>query len=245
MSEADDTTELPPPLDLLWGRRSGPERPRKAGLSAEQLAAAGIELADAEGLDAVSMSRVAKRLGYTTMAPYRHVRSKDELMALVVDVAVGESAEEAEPGPAGWRGALERWSWDLLAVVRRHPWLLALPLSTMPFGPRRLAWLDRGLAALGDTGLSEDEKAAVVLLLNGYVFSEARLAEELADPARARGPAGSSVSHPLVGLVDGERFPALRRAVDAGIFSTGADKDADFAFGLERVLDGVEQLIAR
>ncbi len=98
------------------------------------------------------------------------------------------------------RPGLERWSWDLLAVVRRHPWLLTVPLSRMSFGPNRLAWFDRGLRALAETDLPEDEKAAVILLLNGYVFSEARFAAEVADPTRENGvaeTAGTPLRNPF------------------------------------------------
>jgi hypothetical protein len=147
-----------------------------------------------------------------------------------------------------WRSGLERWSWALLAVVRRHPWLLRVALPRVPFGPRRLAWLDRGLRFLADTGLTEDEKAAVVLLLNGYVFSEARIAAEVGNQTHESGGASAATEERVLlsTLVDSERFPALRRALDAGIFDPpGPGRDADFAFGLERVLDGVERLVAQ
>ena len=179
------------------------------------------------------------------MSLYRHVRSKEELVTLMVDVAT-EPPTSAEDAAEGWRSGLERWSWDLLAVVRRHPWLLQVALPRVPFGPRRLAWLDRGLQALADTTLNEDEKAAIILLLNGYVFSEARVATEVGNP-RQGSEAQSAATEQLEvlsALVDRQRFPALRRALDAGIFDPpGAGRDADFAFGLERFLDGVERLV--
>jgi hypothetical protein len=104
-----------------------------------------------------------------------------------------------------------------------------------------LEWLDRGLAALADTGLTEDEKANVILLVNGYVFSEARLSVDLANLGRASDdPVIATV---MTSLVDAERFPALRRALDAGLFNGPDDRDADFSFGLERVLDGIERLV--
>lgn len=241
--------QLPAPLDLIWGLRGQADRGRKQGLSVERIVDAAVELADANGLEAVTMSRVAKRLGFTTMALYRHLRSKDELVALMVEAASGLPSPPRGVAAAGWRPALERWSWDLLAMVRRHPWALAVPLARMPFGPNRLAWLERGLQAFADTSLDEDEKAALILLVNNYVFSEARLSAELgeipqeADAARDHMPDHGAL---LAALADAERFPALRRALDAGIFDpTGGDRDADFAFGLERILDGVEQLIAQ
>jgi AcrR family transcriptional regulator len=239
--------DLPPPLDALWGTRRRSERGRRRSLSVERIVATAVELADGSGLDAVTMTRVADRLGFTAMALYRHVRSKDELVMLMVETAVTPPAWENATAPRGWRRGLEHWSRDLLGVVRAHPWLLAIPLSTVPFGPSRLDWLERGLQALAETALTEDEKAALILLLNNYVFSEARIAAE----AGTSGP-GTDEEHALVAeegrmlsaLVDVERFPAVRRALEAGIFDpAGIDRDEDFAFGLDRILDGIERLV--
>jgi AcrR family transcriptional regulator len=199
---------------------------------------AAVELADADGVPAVSMARVAERLGFTTMSLYRHVRSKDELLLLMVNEAVGEPPEH--PAGGAWRERLERWSWDLFDGLKRHRWLLLVPLSRPPWTPGQLVWLDRGLAAMEDTALSEDEKAAAVLLLNGHVFSQARFIADLGDPQ-----AFPTYVEGLKRLLDAERFPALRRALDAGIFDpSDEDPDQDFSFGLERVLDGIERLVA-
>jgi AcrR family transcriptional regulator len=234
--------ELPPGLDALWGKRSA-ERPRKQGLSRDRVVDAAIELADADGLDAVSMSRVAERLGFTTMSLYRHVRSKDELLVLMVDAAMGEPARPGAGDPLGWRPALDRWSRDLLALVRRHPWVLQVPLSRLVLGPSRIAWMETAFGALDGTGLSEAEKGMTVLLLNGLVFNEARFARELTGPGpEGEGPA---MDYPAVlsAVVDADRFPAVRRALEAGIFDGDDPPDADFEFGLARVLDGIERLI--
>jgi AcrR family transcriptional regulator len=223
-------------LDLL---RDLPPKERTRGLTRERIVRAAVELADADGAAAVSMARVAERLGFTTMSLYRHVRGKDELVLLMVNEAVGEPPEHP-PGGA-WRDRLERWSWDLLQGVKRHPWLLSMPLSRPPWSLGQLVWLDRGLAAMEDTGLSEDEKAMALLLLNGHVFSQARFVADLGEPE-----AFPAYVDGLKRLVDPERMPALRRALDAGIFDpSDEDEDHDFTFGLERVLDGIERLVER
>jgi AcrR family transcriptional regulator len=231
---------IPPPFDLLWGLRGGVKRRRKDGLTVERVVQAAVELADDGGLQAVSMSRVARRLGFTTMALYRHVRGKDELVALMVEAAVGQPTLDDVP-PEGWRAGLERWTWDLHDVLERHPWLVTVPLASMPFGPNRLAWFESGLRPLAGAGLTELEQTNLNLLLNDYAFSEARLSQEI---ARAVSAGASEQGAPLDALVDANRFPAARRAVEAGIFDpSGRDRDADFAFGLERILDGIERLI--
>jgi AcrR family transcriptional regulator len=242
----DPSRGLPPPLDLIWGVRGQAGEEGKGRLSVERIVRAAVELADADGLQGVTMSRVAERLGFTTMALYRHVRSKDELVAMMVEAAAVAPAPAGDVSPAGWRSALERWSRDLLAMVRSHPWALEVPLARVPFGPNRLAWLERGLQALADTSLREDEKAALILLVNNYVFSEARLTAELGSPAAGDAPPDPVPDHGalLAALADPERFPALYRALDAGVFDPSrGDRDADFAFGLERILDGIEDLV--
>lgn len=238
MSPARD--ELPPGLRALWADDDGRPAARRGGLTVVRVVQAAAELADDEGLEALSMARVAERLGYTPMALYRHVRNKDELLQLMFDVAVGAPPTVGSPAHEGWRPGLERWSRELLAVLQRHPWMLQIPISGPPITPGRLAWLDRGLAALAETGLSEDEKAAVTLLLNGHVFWWGRLARDFDASGTDQDPSASGAL--LSSLVDAERFPALRRALDAGFLD---DETDDFAWGLDRILDGVEQLVAQ
>jgi AcrR family transcriptional regulator len=232
--------QLPPGLDRLWSPE--PAKPRR-GLSVEKVVAAAVGLADAEGLEAVSMARVAKALGFTTMSLYRHVRSKEELLVLMMDRVM--TLPPAAPYE-GWREGLAGWAWDLLRLVRAHPWVLHVRISPPPATPSSVTLMDRGLAPLADTPLAEEEKAQLILMLNGYVFWQARLETELApgtgDPASDPLTAYVTVMHTLVD----ERWPAVKRVVDAGVFDDEEDtRDADFAFGLERILDGVEALVRR
>lgn len=234
--------QLPPGLDVLWGARQA--RAARPGLSAARIVEAAIELADEGGLEAVSMARVAERLGFTAMSLYRHVASKDELLVLMLDAAVG-SPPPLAAGVTGWRARLERWGLDLLAVLRAHPWWLQVPISPPPPTPNHLAWLDRGLAAMEDTRLAEGEKAAIVLMLNGVVFWEARLSAELGAPMPETDEDPLALyASVMEALADAERFPALHRAVAAGIFADQSRED-DFQFTLDRVLDGVERLVER
>ena len=224
-------------VERLWTARE--RREAKVGLSVDRIVEAAVALADEDGLAAVSMARVAERLGFTTMALYRHVQSKDELLALMAD-GVTEPPGSLDEPPDDWREGLQRWSRALRDGLLRHPWYLELPIPGLRMTPNQLAWLDRGLRALARTQLAEDEKAHVVLLLNGYVFWDVRLTSDLAgsDPETDAENARLISEH-----VDAERFPALRPALDAGIFEDGDDPEEHFRFGLERILDGVDQLV--
>jgi AcrR family transcriptional regulator len=229
--------DLPQGLATIWGLREKPQR--RSGLSIDAVVGAAIALADEDGLAAVSMARVAKRLGFTTMALYRHVESKDELLLLMTNQATG-----APPPPVegeGWRAALERWCAALRDGLAEHPWVLDLPIGGPPMTPAQIAWMEGGFRVLEPTGLSEQEKGAVVLMLNGQVFWEARVAAEL---GRSGGAAVQKTAAFIDRVADGQRFPAVRRALDAGIFEDDS-AEQDLAFGVKLALDGVERLVER
>jgi len=233
---------LPASIRAAWGRGDRPTRGPKPALSLERIVAAGVRLADADGLAGVSMARVAQELGASTMSLYRYVAAKDELVALMVDAAWG-APPPAEPGD-GWRAALARWAWSFRERIRHHPWGLQVPITGPPLTPNAVAWFESGLAALRDASVSEDEKGSVVLLLSGYVRSEAALVADL-DAARfISDEAMMSYARLLGELTDPARFPAVHALLAAGVFDRADHPDKEFEFGLTRILDGVEVLIA-
>ncbi|MBW0105491.1 TetR/AcrR family transcriptional regulator C-terminal domain-containing protein [Pseudonocardia sp. KRD-291] len=245
---------MPDDVALLWGRRGGPRRGPRPSLSVADITRAAVAVADADGLDAVSMARVAAELGNSTMALYRHVRSKDELLALMTDAAM-ESPPEREPD-GDWRAGLYAWAHGVVAVSRRHPWFARLPVGGPPIGPHNLAWLDRGLAELEPVGLPPDEAVAIVTGLLIYTQGGIRLGAELAVGYAADPDAfGARYGRLLGALVDPHRMPALARAVAAGVFDgTGtaspppehdATAGAEFELGLTFLLDGIAAHIAR
>jgi AcrR family transcriptional regulator len=200
------------------------------GLSVELVVQAAIEIADEAGLGAVTMAAVAKRCGFTTMSLYRHVASKDELVRRMLDTTLGTAPALREPG---WRAGLTQWSRDMLAVLDRHPWGIDIPITGMLGTHAQLSWLDRALEALSGTPLDDGSKAEIALLLNGYVFWSARL----------RFQVPQETIEVIPSSVDIGQYPSLARAVASGIFEDGSTPEDDFAFGLERVLDGVSALI--
>ena len=203
------------------------------GLSVERIVGAAVELADEEGLAAVSMARVAKRCGFTTMSLYRHVASKDELVWRMLDSALGPAPEYEIPD---WRTGLERWARELLARLRAHPWGIDVPITGVLATFSQVTWLDRGLEALDGTGLQPGEDADLVLLVNGYVFWAVRLETSLA----------AAPPEPLVPVeFDLDAVPYVRRVIESGGFEDDYTQDENFASGLNRVLDGIGVLIAR
>lgn len=239
--------ELPADVALMWGLRDVTKRGPKPSLSVEDIIRAAIEIADAEGLAAVSMARVAERLGNSTMALYRHVKSKDELLVLMSDAAL----ERPEPLPDGvdWRTGLTFWTAGVLTAVRKHRWYSKLPISGPPAGPNNLAWLDSALGAMKDTGLSEESKVGVVMGLMTYVQGEIRLSMDLAAGFADNPDAFSRYGATLARVVDPRQLPALAEVLAAGVFdeveSFDEEDEADFDFGLQLYLDGVAGFIER
>jgi AcrR family transcriptional regulator len=241
-SELPENIELPGSLRRLWGldrTRAGATR----NLSLDRVVAAAIELADTEGLPALSMARLADRLGSKPMSLYRHVDSKDDLLAFMIDATSRQPGPPEQTGP-DWRAGLQRWANDLMAVYRRHPWVLHLPMTGPPLEPGQLAWLESGLRAQQDTALTPAEKLLVVLTLLGYVRGQAAVHIGLAEAAAP--PSKLSYGATLDRLVDADSFPALTELIRAGVFDADRDSgesDESFLFGLEVLLDGVQALV--
>jgi AcrR family transcriptional regulator len=235
----DGTTGVPDYVDLAWHgdrrRRPGPRR----SLPIRAIAAAGVELADEGGLSRVSMRTVGARLGMTAMGIYRYVGSKDGLLALIVDEAIGPPDVPAY-GQACWRDRLSTWAYAARSRFEAHPWVLGVSLPDPPALPHQVQWTELGLAALQPTRLPETEKLSALLLVNVYVRGQTLLATGLAHRARTADNPGAQYARMLLQLVDPERFPHLVAAMAQHALAPPADfADDEFRFGLSTVLDGI------
>ena len=238
-----DGQGLSPGIAAAWGVRPPPAKGPKPGLTLERIVAVAVAVADAEGLGAVSMNRVAKELRTGAMSLYRYVESKQELLALMIDAAIGEVPPT--PPAGGWRARLERWAWATVQGMRAHPWAANAPIAGPPLAPHAVAWFEDALAALDGTGLTPEEKPSVVLMLSGYVSNHVTVMTQVGESFLAEGDAAMrGYADTLRALTGAERFPALREVLDAGVFDRADPPDREFAFGLERILDGIEALIS-
>ncbi|MUL43425.1 TetR/AcrR family transcriptional regulator [Streptomonospora sp. PA3] len=256
----DGRSEIERHLELLWRVAERPRRGPRPGLTVEEIVSAAVGVADADGLGAVSMQRVAAELGYTTMSLYRYVQSKEQLVELMADAAVGPPPDIGEA--AGWRDRVELLSRALVECNRRRPWLLRVEIVGPPSGPMQLAWFEAYLEALAECGLAGYERVAVTLFINGAVRELARIAVQIEQARRAGGvsdeSAGAAYAAALRRFAVPERFPNVAALVAEGVFDPepadggpvaapdGADWGlvdeigADITFGLRRLLDGVE-----
>jgi hypothetical protein len=120
-----------------------------------------------------------------------------------------------------------------------------VPITGPPATPNQVAWMERALWAMRDSGLSEEEKASVLLLLSGYVRNEATLTAELTATGVISDEAMMGYTRLRRTLTDPAEFPALHALLDAGVFDRADPPEKEFGFGLERILDGIEAHIAR
>ncbi|MFD9881154.1 TetR/AcrR family transcriptional regulator [Streptomyces alboflavus] len=255
------STPLERALALLWGRDTRGSRGPARGLTLDRIVEAAIEVAEREGPAAMSLRRVAARLGVGVASLYTYVPGRAELEALMLDaVAIGRTLPHEWPGD--WRAKLTALAHDDWREIRRHPWVLELGAAEQVPGPNMLRWLDSALRIFDGTGLSEPEKLSAIETVDAYVRGLGRLRGPGADravsgagPAAASGTATGAAAESksasedtrerdqvLGRLVDFDDYPALSRALAAGGTPYSG---APFEFGLERLLDGIEQLVLR
>lgn len=243
-------------MALLWGTQKSPTRGPKPGLSVERIVRAAIEVADAEGLGALSMRRVADRLGVGAMSLYTYVPGKAELLDVMLDTVFGEVVQP-DGAVEGWRARLEFRAREDWALYQRHPWVLHVSGARAVLGPNETALFEAALHAVAGIGLSGREMIAVVNLVAGYVRGAAQGALEAALAAQRTGVTDEqwwAAREPIFDqYFDPNRYPTLVSVHLSGAFDQpegGADYNLqraldDFEFGLQRVLDGVEAFVQR
>lgn len=235
-------------LALLWRTSERVSRKGKPDLSVDRIVRAAIEVADADGLGALSMRRVAERLGVGTMSLYTYVPGKAELIDVMLDTVYRETARPADV-PGGWRGRLERIARENRALLRRHPWMLWIATGRPPLGPHATAKYDYELSAVDGIGLTDLEMDAVVTMLTSFVHGVVRGEVEAAQAEAQTGLTDEqwwSARAPILGRIsDPARFPLAARVGTAAGEAFGAASDAEYAFefGLPRLLDGLAVLI--
>jgi AcrR family transcriptional regulator len=230
-----------PVVGTIWNRPVRNSRGPKPAHSRDEITAVAVRIADAEGLDAVSMRRVATELGAGTTSLYRYFSKKDELFELMIDAAAGEQA--LEPVTGDWRADLRAVAVNERVLLKRHSWLLSLPTSRAVFGPNNLARIDHALATVENLGLDIDDMLVMVTtllaLVHGYVMNE--IADEeatrrsgLDDDAWMR-----SVGEYGARIIEGDEYPRVARVMRDAEGPHAANRpDREFALGLDRVLDG-------
>ena len=239
-------------LELLWRASGEPRvgRGPKQRTSVDSVVAAGIEIADADGLSAVTIRAVAARLGIAPMATYTYVPGKAELLDLMLDTVYAQMSR-ADLSGMGWRDRVSTIAAENRATFDAHPWVAQLASTRPPLGPGMVAKYEHELRAFDGLGLSDLDMDSALTFVLGFVTSVARIT---IDTRNAQADSGISDqtwwerAEPLLAEVfDAEKFPLAARVGAAAGHAHDSAYSADhaFTFGLARVLDGLQTVIDR
>lgn len=226
----------------IWMRSERPTRGPRPAHSRADIAATAVRLADAEGIEAVSLRRVATRLGTGTTTLYRYIASKEELFELMIDSAIGE---REPPEPTGdWRGDLQAIAYENRAMALRHPWLATLPATRPVLGPNSLAWIEATYATVGGLGLDPDEMLTQIGTLQTFV--RGHVIAELAEQEAARRSRVDTATWMATQARYGEmifnsgKYPCLSRIMMEAEMPHAHDRfERAFRHGLDHILTGI------
>lgn len=229
----------PQELWLSPGRRG---RGRKPAFSREEITAAAVDLADAEGLEALTMRRVAAEVGAGVMSLYSYAPNKETLLELMVDHVSGE-LPTTDPLTGDWRTDLKAIGHLQRALMLRHPWLPAALSTRRTPGPHALAFLERALAALRPTRLDGAAKLEVFSLLTGFVAAHVGYELTQSGATAATGSGDSSAraaaeARYLAAVAADGHHPELAEALSAP--GRPLTPDATFSRFLDRLIDGLD-----
>ncbi len=239
-------------LELLWRqpRVATARRGPRQGLSVDEIVTTTIALADADGLDSVTMRRVAQALGVAPMTLYTYVPGKAELLDLMLDSVYGQMRRTDLAGKP-WRVRLEAVAEENRRLFDAHPWAATVSTIRPPLGPGLMAKYEHELRAFDETGLDDVERDAALTYLLSFVQAAARAAADSSAAARESRMSDEqwwAANAPLLGRVfDEARYPTAARVGSAAGAAYGGAYSPDhaYAFGLQRVLDGLGVLIDR
>jgi AcrR family transcriptional regulator len=252
-------------LRLPRASRDGRPRPRRdtqerghqasrraRSLSRDEIVAAAIKVADAEGAEAVNMRRIARELNAGAMSLYWHVSSKEDLLDLMLDAVEGE--QEYPDLTGDWRADVQAVAVDMRAVLTRHEWVMDFIGGRPPLGPNTLRNLEHLLTIVGqldiDTEVALNVLGTVATYVMGSVlreFREKNVERRDTQWLSEVGAAGRDefVAGQLAKLRETGRFPNFIKIFEAGIDpDSAATRDERFMFGLQCVLDGVAARLA-
>lgn len=210
-----------------------------AGLSKQRVVVEAVRLADSEGVDGLSMRRLAGALGAGAMSLYHYVASKDELLDAMIDIVFEEI--ELPPEETDWQSAMRRVAASTRQVLARHPWAIGLMESRTSPGPANLRHREAFTACLRKAGFSALTATHANWLLNSYVYGYALQAASL--PFDTADELAEMTEDVYLPQLPPDEFPYLNESA-AALVAAGYDPAEEFTFGLDLVLAALEPLRA-
>lgn len=226
-------------MEPIWGRPEAAAYGPRPAHSRDAVAGAGVRIADAEGIAAVSMRRVAAELNAGTTSLYRYLKSKDELLDLMVDKVL---REDEPPGPSGaWKADLRVLAEHARAMMLERPWLAEAMMARPRIGPGALRWSEAWLSIVGDRGRDADEMLTVASTVMKFVFGAVMW--ELSERGAGYDPQSWMDAQGAYGdaIIAGGRYPHLIRTMVEAEGPHSADRhQRSFSQGMEHLLNGLE-----
>lgn len=219
--------------------RAGTKAPTaRLPLSRDRILAQALEIADECGLGAITMREVASRLGVEAMSLYNHVANKDDILDGMVDLVAAQI--DLPDDAVDWRDAMRRRAVSAHEVFGSHSWAPLLLDSRQSSGPARLRYFDWVLGTLMDAGFSEEAAVRSFSVLDSYIYGFSIQQFNVAVGSEESTP--EEMAEMFLEVVPAQTYPHLHRVVSYAMVS-GYDAGADFHFGLELILDGLERLL--
>jgi AcrR family transcriptional regulator len=201
-------------------------------LSRDRILHAGLELADGSGVEAVTMRRLGKDLGFEAMSLYRHVANKHDLLDGMLDLVLAEW--QVPDGEGNWIHAVRTSAISVHDALRRHPWSAQLLMTGGHIRPARLRYMERLLGELDDAGFDAETTYHVYHLLDGYIFGFS-----LWEIAYTTIPLDAEVVSRLMQTIPWDEYPHLAGHRDQHL-SEGPHREVSaFEVGLDLILDGL------
>ena len=217
-----------------------PNTEPRAPLNRERVLRAAVALADEDGIDALTMRELGLRLGVEAMSLYNHVANKDDILDGMVDLVVGEI--DLPPDAADWKHAMRARAVSARTVFAHHPWVSPLIDSRESSGPARLRYLDWVVGTLRRAGFTLEMAAHAFSVLDSYIYGFGR---QSLNVSAGSDPMPEELTEAFLRAIPADEYPYLREMVVDYAMAAGHDEDADFAFGLDLILDGLERLLER
>jgi AcrR family transcriptional regulator len=232
-------------IDTIWARDEA-EAAGPQPLSRETIVAAAIEIADTEGLEAVSIRRLATKLQARPMSLYSHIEKKGDLIDLMVDEVMGGAVLPEYPQGDDWREALRQIAQRTRESTRAHPWMIAAAFRRPFLGPNALRHFDQSLAAVSSLPLTPERKRAALLAVDTYTLGFVRwevMSQKRDDPTcagiPADGPTAAEIDVYIKAQAESGKYPHLKELGDKKKPSLGVKAEA-FEAGLDWLLAGIE-----
>ncbi len=211
--------------------------PERESLTRERVLRAALDMADSEGIESLSMRRLGSRLGVEAMSLYNHVAGKEDVLDGILELVVGEIAVPA--AGADWRSAMRERAVSARRAFAGHPWAAALMDSRTSSGPGRLRYFDAMVGSLTGAGFPLEEAGRALSVLDCWIYGFAIQRRNMASDGHERAEDRAGTLQDSVPTGD---YPHLARMIE-WTMEHGYDEDADFEFGLNLILDGLERIL--